>query len=217
MAEGEPQASVPEQAKEKSTPDEEGPTPNVEVNGGADGGGTRPAAEDDPNAPKYVMVTLPEGATPGQTLQATSPDGVSFAFMVPPGVEAGGLIQVEVPPDARKQSVIQVRVPDGVAAGQEITATAPNGTRFTCTVPPLLPASRLIFVAIPHDQPQRPPPQLSSGQVSVVLPANALPGQKLQAQAPDGCIFTFTVPEGVAAGSTVLVNLPPASTPAHPP
>ncbi len=83
------------------------------------------------------------------------------------------------------------------------------------------------------------------GQVSVVLPANATAGQKLQAQAPDGCIFTFTVcaplpplrplplpplaplpplrprradrgggwlqvPEGVAAGCTVLVNLPPA-------
>lgn len=59
---------------------------------------------------KTVAVSIPVGAEPGQTLQATDSSGFTFAFTVPAGVKPGQLLRVEVPPRAKKQAVVQVCV-----------------------------------------------------------------------------------------------------------
>jgi hypothetical protein len=45
----------------------------------------------------HVPVKLPENATPGQKLQATTPNGITFSFLVPPNGLPGATILVKIP------------------------------------------------------------------------------------------------------------------------
>ncbi|EKX51056.1 hypothetical protein GUITHDRAFT_134590 [Guillardia theta CCMP2712] len=175
---------------------------------------------------QHVIVSIPEGAVPGQTMQATSPEGFNFAFQVPAGVGPGGLIQVEIPQALQQQRrLIQVKVPEGVIAGQEIQSPGLcpqrdevqvlRAQRSSRHAPPPDQISELtgataggtIFVMLPEQQ--QSAESMAGGQLSVVIPPDAKPGQRLQALAPDGSSFFFEVPSQVSPQHTIIVTLPP--------
>ena len=67
-----------------------------------------------------MLVTLPPGAQPGQSLQVTSPDGRAFNFQVPPGVPPGAQISVMLPAPPPVMAVSAATVVPATAAGVQL-------------------------------------------------------------------------------------------------
>jgi len=105
-----------------------------------------PAASD----VQLIQIEVPHGCRPGQHLGVTVPDGRQLTVVVPEGVAAGAVLDLEftastgtlaylpaeLPEVASNQLILEVQVPPGVTPGQLMSVPCPDGQNVTVTVPP---------------------------------------------------------------------------------
>ena len=122
-----------------------------------------------PSPPTTFAVTLPPGATAGQTLQATTPDGQLMNFQIPEGVAPGQSLEIAytpaaplAPPVPVSQPVqqqptphtIQFVVPPGVGPGMTIQLSTPDGQTVQVQLPATAtPGSSIQVPYTPRQQP----------------------------------------------------------------
>ena len=117
-----------------------------------------------PHPPTTFAVTLPPGATAGQTLQATTPDGQLMNFQIPEGVAPGQSLEiaytaalgppVPVPQHVTSPHTIQFVVPPGVGPGMTIQLSTPDGQTVQVQVPATAtPGSSIQVPYTPRQQP----------------------------------------------------------------
>ena len=130
-------------------------------------------------------------------------------LQVPEGAKAPCRLMVQVPSNAQPQNILQVRIPDDAVGGQRLEAIAPNGVKLHCTVPPGARPGSFIFVHVPEApaSPSNSSPAALTREVMVRIPHGVKPGDQVQATAPDGTRFAFTVPANAVADSTIKVAL----------
>ena len=113
-----------------------------------------------PHPPTTFAVTLPPGATAGQTLQATTPDGQLMNFQIPEGVAPGQSLEIAYTPAAPL-------APPPVPLPQPVQQPPPHTIQFV--VPPGVGPGMTIQLSTPDGQ-----------TVQVQLPATATPGSSIQ-------------------------------------
>ena len=113
-----------------------------------------------PHPQTTFAVTLPPGATAGQTLQATTPDGQLMNFQIPEGVAPGQSLEIAYTPAA-------LAPPAAAAVPQPLQQPPPHTIQFV--VPPGVDPGMTIQLSTPEGQ-----------TVQVQLPATATPGSSIQ-------------------------------------
>ena len=68
-----------------------------------DEGTVDPAAQRLDGSMQTILVRVPPGATPGQTMQGRSPEGIAFMFTVPE--DASSMVKVQVPRNRPSESM----------------------------------------------------------------------------------------------------------------
>jgi len=104
---------------------------------------------------------------------------------------------------------ITVQVQQPSAAGSKLQFTV-NGQLLTVTVPTFLPAGASLKVPVPPAAapPPNAQPATQSLQMTVTVPAGAVPGAAIQLKIPDGRQIQVHVPAGKKQGDTFLVQVP---------
>jgi len=111
---------------------------------------------------------------------------------VPPGATAGSSVP-HVLPDGRE---LDITVPEGVPPGSLLVMTQDPCTKaWSCACERLGPAETAAGPA----------------RATVVVPPGTLPGTTLAARTPDGRELDVTLPEGVPAGSTLVLTEDPST------
>ena len=175
--------------------------------GGWFGGRAKPATS-------TVMVTVPEGAHPGDQLQIPLPDGTSLAITLPEGARPGDNLEVptggaqtapsppkaEAPPTAKKpapKAAPAAKKPAPKAAPAAKKAPPPKRAP-----PPPIAAPAMGADGIPVGSPG-PGMAGSPRTFHMKLPADARRGQKIQVRAPSGELMVFKVPRNARPGQTL--------------
>jgi hypothetical protein len=114
---------------------------------------SQPSQPEMASADQWIQVEVPLGCVPGQHLGVTMSNGRQVNVVVPEGVKAGDILDLEfnpatgaltyTPPEAPSghtetsdEVVLEVQIPPGVAPGQCIAVPCPNGQNVTVAVPP---------------------------------------------------------------------------------
>jgi hypothetical protein len=93
--------------------------------------------------PKRISVRVPQGAIPGQTIGATTPDGQRLVVTVPPNAVVGSVLNISYmttaepgSPHDYKESRLAVTVPVGLGPERQMFIKSPEGMKLQVTVPP---------------------------------------------------------------------------------
>lgn len=145
-----------------------------------------------------MMVTVPDGAEPGQLIQFRASDGTMMQVSVPEGEKPGNEFQVQISHVAAQDGlVVTLTVPEGVEPGQIVLFDAPDGTCMRVFVPEgRAPGAEFQVMLAPP-----------TTQVKLVVPSGMRGGEELEFQSPDGSHMRTQVPVGLTAGDTFAVNV----------
>lgn len=157
--------------------------------------GEGPSAECQPVA--SMIVTVPEGATPGQLIQFRAEDGRMMQVPVPEGAEPGSEFKVQLSALGQQGQVVSLKVPETWKHGELVHFTAPNGTTMRVAVPEDKGAGDEFQVMLP------PPP----AQLKLTVPEGSQAGQEIIFMSPEGAKMRTKVPEGVNPGDSFTVML----------
>lgn len=110
-------------------------------------------------------------------------------------------------------STVTIVIPEGINAGDEFLVLGPDGQELTIACPDGCGAGMELEVTLP-EAPEAPPVEAPQS-VEVAVPDGCNPGDGFLVDF-DGVQFEVVVPDGMAAGSLLMVEVPATPAPQEP-
>ena len=157
-----------------------------------------------------VMVTVPDGCSPGDELKVKLPDGKYVTLTIPSDARPGSTIEVERTID------VTVHVPKTAKVGDPLQVNVAGGGTWAFTVPPGTKPGSKIKVEVPMSQLKRGGGDVDDGNYDVevdtrkaIVPADwdGFSGVTIDY---DGRPLLFLPPPGARAGEAILLDVPAA-------